>query len=92
MLLPLDRLPVNPTPNPARSIFLREFLPRRDVTSPDQQVDMPEIQDSFRVNFSEAALAASIESSRSVLQKATPTDERGATELQLRAYREMAAL
>lgn len=92
MLLPLERLPPNPTPGPVRNVVLREFVPRRDKTPPEQRVDLPEIQDSFRVSFSDAALAASTEGGRNVIQKARPTDERGATELQLRAYRAIASL
>lgn len=92
MLLPLDRLPPNPTPGPARNAVFREFVMRRDQTPPDQRVDMPEIQESFRVSFSDAALAASTERNRNALQKARPTDEGGATELQLRAYRAIASL
>jgi len=41
---------------------------------------LPEIQESFRVSFSDAALAASAEDVRTVLQKARRTDEQGATE------------
>ena len=92
MLMPLDRLPTNATQGPLRSGMLREFVTRPDVTPPDNQVDMPEIQDAFRVSFSDAALAAATEGGRSVLQKASPTDERGASELQLRAYLAIAAL
>lgn len=66
--------------------LLREFVMRQDRIAADQRVDLPEIQESFRVNFSEAALAASAEGTRNVLQTASPGDERGASELKLRAY------
>lgn len=91
-MLPLDRLLTNPTLSPLRGGVLREFIMRQDRPSHDQRVDLPEIQDSFRVNFSDAALAASTEGARNVLQKARPTDEGGATELKLRAYLAIAAL
>jgi hypothetical protein len=65
---------------------------RPDRLARDQRVDLPEIQESFRVTFSDAALAASAESARSVLQKSRPTDEGGTTELKLRAYMAIAAL
>lgn len=91
-MLLLDRLPTNPTAGPLRNAALREFVMRPERPARDQRVDLPEIQESFRVNFSDAALAASAEGARSVLQKARPTDEQGAAELQLRAYLAIAAL
>jgi hypothetical protein len=72
--------------------LLREFVMRQDRLPVDQRVDLPEIQESFRVNFSDAALAASAEGTRNVLQTASPSDERGASDLKLRAYMAMAAL
>jgi len=53
---------------------------------------LPKIQESFRVSFSDAALAASAEDVRTVLQKARPTDAQGATERPLQAYLTIAAL
>jgi hypothetical protein len=88
----LDRPILNPAQSPLRSGVLREFVMRQDRPSRDQRVDLPEIQESFRVSFSDAALAASAEATRDVVQKARPTDERGAAELQLRAYAAIAAL
>ena len=87
-----DRPPPNPTPGPLRNVALREFVMRQDRVPRDQRVDLPEIQESFRVSFSDAALAASAEGTRDVMQKARPTDEHGAAELQLRAYMAIAAL
>ncbi|MBP5985792.1 MAG: hypothetical protein KA538_01245 [Azonexus sp.] len=87
-----DRPPHNPTPSPLRNVALREFVMRQDRIPRDQRVDLPEIQESTRVTFSDAALAASAEGTRNVVQKARPTDERGAAELQLRAYRAIASL
>ncbi|MBS1142487.1 MAG: hypothetical protein H6R13_3940 [Proteobacteria bacterium] len=87
-----DRPPPSPTPSPLRNFALREFVMRQDRVPRDERIDLPEIQESFRVSFSEAALAASVEDARNVVQKARPTDEGGATELQLRAYLDIAAL
>lgn len=92
IMLIQDRPPPNLTPNPLRNIALREFVMRQDRVPRDQRVDLPEIQESFRVSFSDAAVAASVEDVRNVAQKARPTDERGAAELQLRAYLAIAAL
>lgn len=91
-MLLLDRLSTNSMPNPLRSTVLREFVMRQDRLPNDQRVDLPEIQDSSRVSFSDAALAASSEGNRNVLQKAGPTDEGRATDLKLRAYLAIAAL
>lgn len=91
-MLLLDKLPNNSVPVAQRSVILREFVMRQDRPARDQRVDLPEIQESFRVSFSDAALAASAEGVRSVPQKPGPTDEQGATELQLRAYLAIAAL
>lgn len=91
-MLPPDRLPTNPAATALRSSTLREFVMRQDRPSRDQRVDLPEIQESFRVSFSDAALAASTQDVRTVLQKAWPTDEHGATERQLQAYLAIAAL
>lgn len=91
-MLLLDRLPTNPAATAVRSGVLREFVMRQERPARDQRVDLPEIQESYRVSFSDAALAASAEATRNVLQKARPTDEQGATELQIRAYLAIAAL
>jgi len=91
-MLPVDRLPSNAAATPLRGGVLREFVMRQDRLSRDQRVDLPEIQESFRVSFSDAALAASAENVRTVLQKARPTDELGATGRQLQAYLAIAAL
>lgn len=85
-MLPLDRLPTSPTLSTLRGGLLREFVMRQDRIPNDQRVDLPEIQESFRVSFSQGALAAAAEENRNVLQKPGPTDEGGATELKLRAY------
>ena len=46
---------VNPLLSASRSILLREFVPRADRVPRDERVDVPEIQESARVNFSDAA-------------------------------------
>ncbi|AXS78976.1 hypothetical protein HYN24_09795 [Dechloromonas sp. HYN0024] len=65
---------------------------RQDRPARDQRVDLPEIQESFRVSFSDAAVAASADDIRTVLQNARPTDERSTTERQLQAYLAIANL
>lgn len=91
-MLPLDKLPANSTTSPARNGLLREFIVRQDRPPRDQRVDLPEIQESFRVSFSDAALAVSAEGSRNVLQKPGPADKPPSFEFQLRAYRAIAEL
>jgi hypothetical protein len=88
----LDRVTNNQALNPIRTGVLREFVVRQDRPPLDQRVDLPEIQESFRVSFSDAARAAASENSRDVVQKARPTDEQGAAEMKLRAYQAIAAL
>ncbi|MBL8429123.1 MAG: hypothetical protein JNJ95_04430 [Dechloromonas sp.] len=87
-----DRLPSSSTAAPLRTGILREFAIRLERPARDQRVDLPEIQESFRVNFSDAVMTAPTEGARSVLQKARPSDEQGAAELKLRAYLSIAAL
>lgn len=91
-MLPLDKVPTNLTANALRSGILREFVMHQERPARDQRVDLPEIQESFRVRFSDAALAASAEDVRTVLQKARPTDEQGATRHQLQTYLAIASL
>ncbi|PKO90212.1 MAG: hypothetical protein CVU16_10675 [Betaproteobacteria bacterium HGW-Betaproteobacteria-10] len=91
-MLLLDRLPTNPAATALRGGVLREFVMRQERPARDQRVDLPEIQESFRVSFSDAALAASAEDVRTVLQKARPADEQGATGRSMQAYLTIAAL
>jgi len=91
-MLQIDKLPPGPTLSPLRNGVLREFVMRQDRIPNDQRVDLPEIQESFRVSFSNGALAAAAEESRNVLQKPGPTDEGGATELKLKAYVDIAMM
>lgn len=87
-MLPLDRLTTNAAAIPSRSVILREFVTRQERPSHDQRVDLPEIQESFRVSFSDAASAASTENARTVLQK----NQQGQTERLLQAYLAIAEL
>ena len=91
-MLPLDRLPTNSAATALRSGVLREFVMRQERPARDQRVDLPEIQESFRVSFSDAALAASSEGARTVLQKAPTSDEQVGAARQLRPYLAIAAL
>jgi hypothetical protein len=80
-----------------RGIVLREFVPRVDRVPRDQRVDMPEIQESSRVSFSNAALAAASGRVRESVQRPTSVDDGGSeagsrTAFQLRLYRDIAAL
>ena len=76
-----------------RSGVLREFVPRTDRVPQDQRIDIPEVQESYRVSFSNAALAAASGRVRDTTQQPTFTEERGANpDPRLLAYRSMAAL
>lgn len=76
-----------------RSPVLREFLPTPDRLAPEQRVDVPEIEESYRVSFSEAALAAAAGQVRDAAQRPTFTDEQGADpDRRVQAYRIMAGL
>ncbi|MCK6406110.1 MAG: hypothetical protein L6Q60_08855 [Rhodocyclaceae bacterium] len=79
--------------SPARGVVLREFAPRTDRVPRDLRVDTPEIQESFRVSFSDAALAAASGSVRDAAQRPTVTDEGElGADPRLLAYRRIAAL
>jgi hypothetical protein len=91
-MLLLDRLPTNAAAIPLRNGILREFAMRQDRPPRDQRVDLPEIQESFRVSFSDAAVAASADNVRTVLQNPRPINEQGATDRQLQAYLAIAKL
>lgn len=82
-----------PSVNNHRSVVLRELAPRTDRIPPDQRVDVPEIQESFRVNFSNAALAAATAPVRNAAQRPGFTETRGADpDPRLLAYRRIEAL
>lgn len=82
----LDRLPTNAAATPVRSRILREFVMRQDRPASDQRVDLPEIQESFRVSFSDAALMAFANDVRTDPKNAQPTNQQRPTERQLHAY------
>lgn len=80
-----------------RGVVFREFVPRVDRVPRDQRVDMPEIQESSRVSFSSAALAAAAGRVREAVQRPTIVDDGGSeagnrTSPQLRLYRDIATL
>ena len=80
-----------------RGVVLREFVPRTDRVPRDQRIDMPEIQESTRVSFSNAALAAAAGRVREAVQRPTFVDDGGSDgsnrkASQLRSYRDIAAL
>ncbi len=59
-----------------RGSIFREFAVRQDRVPLSERVDLPEIQESYRVNFSDEALAASADGGRDVLQRAfSPGEE-----------------
>lgn len=87
-----DRQIIGGGVTPPRAAALRDLFARPDRLPPEQRVDLPEIQESFRVSFSDAALAAAYEETRDTTQKTRPTDEPEATAFRLRAYQDVAAL
>lgn len=73
----------------------RESVTRQDRLAPDQRIDAPEIQQSYRVSFSSAVLADPVGAIRDAAQ--TPVDPQSPSQTQtqstaLRAYRQIAAL
>lgn len=84
--------PVNPLLSVSRSILLREFVPRADRVPRDERVDVPEIQESARVNFSDAALAAASGRARDAAQSPTFTEARGGIDPRVQSYRDVAKL
>lgn len=91
-MLPIVSQP--PTPlQPLRSAVLREFSPRTDRVPRDARIDAPEIEESFRVSFSDAALAAAAGRVRDAAQRPTVRDEGElGADPRLLAYRRIAAL
>ncbi|MDD2744769.1 MAG: hypothetical protein PHV02_21110 [Rhodocyclaceae bacterium] len=53
-----DRQALSAISTPMRSGVLREFVMRQDRLARDERIDLPEIQESYRVSFSESARAA----------------------------------
>lgn len=76
----------------SRGIFTRELAPRQDNRLAEERMDMPEIQDSFRVSFSDAVLTRRYEKLRDEEQATTPVDARSSADPRLRAYLMIEAL
>lgn len=74
MFIPDRQLP-GPQALVQRGAILREFAMRQDRVPLDERVDLPEIQESYRVNFSDEALAASVNGGRDVLNSALSSGE-----------------
>jgi len=70
----------------ARSPWLRDLAVRRDRIPPDERADMPEVEESFRVSFSDAVRAGVATAGRDAAQADEPADAR------LRRYRDIARL
>lgn len=68
--------------------FLREIAPRVDRIPADDRVDLPEIQESFRVSFSEEARA---QASTNPPDR-QPNRPEGLIQTGVEAYRRVAAL
>ena len=87
-MIPLHTLPGLQAIPPSRpGALLRELTPRQDRLPVDERVDLPEIQESFRVSFSDEARAASITGARNETQAGNSVADR-----RLDAYRAIAAL
>lgn len=74
-------------PAPRPGTLLRELAVRQDRLPQDERIDLPEIQESFRVSFSDEARAASITGARNETQAGNSVADR-----RLDAYRAIAAL
>jgi hypothetical protein len=72
---------------PLRGAFLRELAPRQDRVAPDQRIDSREIQESFRVSFSNAVRADATGATRDAAQTPVELASPG-----IRAYQQIAAL
>lgn len=77
---------------PRPGALLRELAPRHDRVSLDQRVDMPEIQESFRVSFSDAARSNSASDAGNNGHRPPPGVTNPETARQLSAYEMVAAL
>ncbi len=90
-------IPASSPAQTGRGVILREFVPRADRVPRDQRVDIPEVQESSRVSFSNSALAAAAGRVREAVQRPTFVDDGGSgtfnrTASQLRLYRDIFAL
>lgn len=87
----LDRPYGNSAPV-SRGLFTRELAARQDKRLAEERMDMPEIQDSFRVSFSDAVLTRRYEKLGEEQRESTPGDARSSSDPRLRAYLTIAAL
>ncbi|GAA5174475.1 hypothetical protein GCM10025771_04280 [Niveibacterium umoris] len=78
-----DRPPGLVTPGLVRSPWLRDLAIRRDRIPRDERADAPEIEEAFRVSFSDAVRAAAVP---------PPRDEVRVLDRRLRSYRDIAQL
>lgn len=67
----------------ARSPWLRDLALRRDRIPLDERADMPEIEEAFRVSFSDAVRTTAVPPQRDGMQAQDP---------RLRSYRDIARL
>lgn len=70
----------------ARSPWLRDLAVRRDRVPVDERADMPEVEESARVSFSDAVRGGAVAAVRDAAQRGEPVDTR------LQRYREIARL
>jgi hypothetical protein len=82
-----ERQLVNSLALTQRGFILREFAVRQDRLPRDQRIDLPEIQESYRVSFSDAVRVTSTEVERQVLQPPLVTGEGSLLATGLRLYR-----
>jgi len=58
--MPLPLPPLAPAPRLSRPDYLRDPMQRGDRLPNDEQVDRPEIEESFRVTLSDEAIAEAV--------------------------------
>lgn len=73
--------------NLLRNAFWRELANRQDRVAPDQRIDTREIQESYRVSFSDAVRADTAGATRDAAQTPVELVSPG-----IRAYQQIAAL
>lgn len=73
--------------NLLRNAFWRELANRQDRVAPDQRIDTREIQESYRVSFSDAVRADTTGATRDAAQTPVELVSPG-----IRAYQQIAAL
>lgn len=70
----------------SRGNVLREIAPRTDRIPRDERVDLPEVQESVRVSFSDAAQAAATGRTRDARQSPTFAEARGGIDPRIQSY------